>query len=216
MKNKYYYIECDGRIYLEEDEYSLSFPTKRELLHFKIDVIQKMPIEEADVYFSKPLLSEFPAEWLHKDDVFTDKRTSRIVKLAVCKSYIRPTVSAVVLKKDRILMVKANRGITEGRWNLPSGFVDYSEHPEQTLIRELKEELGVDIKDIRFLKLYSGIGKNSGYHIISLVYTCDITEEKFELEKDEIDLARYIPLNEVRLINPYFEEIICDVIELHK
>lgn len=45
-----------------------------------------------------------------------------------------------------ILLVKKGYGIFKDLWTLPEGYAEEGETPEQALIRELKEELGAEVK----------------------------------------------------------------------
>jgi len=45
---------------------------------------------------------------------------------------------------DKVLILKAN--YAEKRWGLPGGGLDLGEMVHQVLIRECKEELGVDVE----------------------------------------------------------------------
>ena len=58
--------------------------------------------------------------------------------------------SLVVNKQGRILFVKREREWhkeAHNKWELPGGKVDFGEHPEETAVREAKEEAGVEIDD---------------------------------------------------------------------
>ena len=57
--------------------------------------------------------------------------------------------SLVVNKQGRILFVKREREWhkeAHNKWELPGGKVDFGEHPEETAVREAKEESGYDVK----------------------------------------------------------------------
>ena len=45
----------------------------------------------------------------------------------------------------RILLAERNKGHLQGTWEFPGGKVEISESPEEALVRELREELGVHI-----------------------------------------------------------------------
>lgn len=67
----------------------------------------------------------------------------------------KPTASALITNnKGQVLLVK--RGIKPkfGYWDLPGGFLEEGEDPIQGLKREIKEELGVEINDIKYLGIY--------------------------------------------------------------
>ena len=57
----------------------------------------------------------------------------------------RVVVCGILLQGDRVLLVKraASRAFYPGVWDFPGGHGEDGEVPEQTLVRELVEELGV-------------------------------------------------------------------------
>lgn len=67
------------------------------------------------------------------------------------------TAVYLVLKKDgKVLLGKrCNTGYQDGNYQVPAGHVDADELPKQAMVREAKEEIGVDIdeKVLRFVHL---------------------------------------------------------------
>ena len=66
-----------------------------------------------------------------------------------------PCAAAFVRGPEGILMVK--RGVEPGKglWGLPSGFMEIDEIPEQTCLRELREETGLEGRIIRLMGVYA-------------------------------------------------------------
>ncbi|MEG0276490.1 MAG: NUDIX domain-containing protein, partial [Coprobacillus sp.] len=58
------------------------------------------------------------------------------------------TVKGIVIYNNQILIMKKVKPSTDGLgyWELPGGGLEYGETPHEALIRELKEETGLDIK----------------------------------------------------------------------
>jgi 8-oxo-dGTP diphosphatase len=53
-----------------------------------------------------------------------------------------------ILRGDKILLKKATRGISKGKWNAPGGKIDSGESPEECAKREVLEETGLRVSDL--------------------------------------------------------------------
>ena len=60
-------------------------------------------------------------------------------------------IYAVIVKRNKVLMIKKARGPYKGMYDLPGGSPEKDESQEETLIRELDEELGCKPQEIEFL-----------------------------------------------------------------
>lgn len=60
--------------------------------------------------------------------------------------HVAASVAAIIIRGKKILMAKRNREPYKSTWTFPAGFIDYGEHPEETLSREIKEETGLELK----------------------------------------------------------------------
>jgi ADP-ribose pyrophosphatase len=82
------------------------------------------------------------------------RRRLREVKLLVSEKNLfagypnRPEVAvgAIVVKDERVLMVKRNKPPGEGLWAIPGGRVEFGETLQQAAEREIMEETGVTIQ----------------------------------------------------------------------
>lgn len=58
-----------------------------------------------------------------------------------------PVVAAVILSRGTILLHRRKKGdALEGTWEFPGGKVEEGETPVEALTREIKEELGIEIR----------------------------------------------------------------------
>lgn len=67
-----------------------------------------------------------------------------------------PAAGAIVIKDDRILLVKRAHPPRIGWWCIPAGFMEWREHPRETAVRELQEETGLTVELKSFFEVYSG------------------------------------------------------------
>ena len=57
----------------------------------------------------------------------------------------------IIIKDDKILLIKKNGGPYDGKLDLPGGTIEFHEKPENTLKRELLEEVGIVVKKFKLL-----------------------------------------------------------------
>ncbi|MES2906342.1 MAG: 8-oxo-dGTP diphosphatase MutT [Pseudomonadota bacterium] len=83
-------------------------------------------------------------------------------------------VACAVLDTDnRILLAKRPEGKSlAGLWELPGGKIEPGERPEQTLIRELKEEVNIDVKAACLAPLTFASHAYDDFHLLMPVWIC--------------------------------------------
>ncbi len=61
-------------------------------------------------------------------------------------------VAGVILLGKRLIIAQRKKGDhLEGHWEFPGGKIEPGEEPEEALVREIKEELGIEVKPVREL-----------------------------------------------------------------
>ena len=73
------------------------------------------------------------------------------------KRYPKVGVAVIVLKDDRILIGKRMSGVGKGTWALPGGKLEFGESWEECAKRELKEETGIEVKNLSFVYVTNDI-----------------------------------------------------------
>jgi NAD+ diphosphatase len=63
---------------------------------------------------------------------------------------ISPAVIVAITRSDQLLLAH-NRNFRPGMFSLLAGFVDPGETLEQTVVREVREEVGIEICDLRYI-----------------------------------------------------------------
>ena len=59
-------------------------------------------------------------------------------------------VAALIRKDNKIFAAKRSYGFLKGKWELPGGKIEDGETPKDALLREIKEELSIEIEITSF------------------------------------------------------------------
>lgn len=80
---------------------------------------------------------------------------------------------ALVDVDGRVLIAKRPEGKTlAGLWEFPGGKVEAHEQPESALIRELKEELAIDVTEACLAPLTFASHSYEDFHLLMPLYVC--------------------------------------------
>jgi ADP-ribose pyrophosphatase YjhB (NUDIX family) len=102
-----------------------------------------------------------------------------------------PKVGVGVLaeRRGRLLLVQRNHEPKLGEWSFPSGFVDAGEVLEDAVVREAKEETGLDVRVDRLLGAWS----TRGERVIFIAYAGGVTGGRIEIGPECIDVRFFAP-----------------------
>lgn len=84
-----------------------------------------------------------------------------------------PAVYIIVRKTDRVLLIRrANTGYHDGSYALPAGHVDGGESAEAAAIREVKEEVGLDIapEDMHFVHVMHRVAEEGDHERVDFFF----------------------------------------------
>lgn len=83
-------------------------------------------------------------------------------------------VGALIICKGKILLEKRRNEPGRGQWSIPGGLVELGEKIEQTAIREVKEETGLDVENPEHIDIVDNVDLDENgkirYHFIIVDY----------------------------------------------
>jgi ADP-ribose pyrophosphatase YjhB (NUDIX family) len=148
-----------------------------------------------------------------KDNLLTCKNCDYKWYINAC-----PCNGALILNsKKELLLVKRKIDPFKDLWDIPGGFVNLNENLEESLSRELKEELGIDVKPQTFKYfgsfndryLYYGINN----YTLGMIFSVEINQKQLDLihAGDDAKELKFFGLNAIpweRIAFPSVKEIL--------
>ncbi|MDH2878714.1 NUDIX hydrolase [Bacillus cytotoxicus] len=113
-------------------------------------------------------------------------------------------VGAVVLvinKKGEVLLQQ--RTEPYGKWGLPGGLMELSESPEETAYREVYEETGIHVKNLRLIHVFSGanyftkLANGDEFQSVTTAYYTDEYEGNLNMNTAEAVQLAFFPIREL-------------------
>ena len=120
----------------------------------------------------------------------------------------RVAAYALVVRDDAVLLTRfSERGFHSGQWGLPGGGIEHGEHPRDAVIRELKEETGLEcvvgdvvtVDDVR-VRGTAPSGRDEEFHSIGIVYAATVPDgvEPRVVEQDgTTDAVAWVSLTDI-------------------
>lgn len=169
------------------------------------------------IEWAKELQSLAQAGLYYNDDIFDKERYQRIrdisfeimaeqtgnsfqqIKEVFCKDigYQTPKIDtrAVIIENEKILLVRER----SGRWSIPGGWCEYNLTPAENVVKEAKEEAGVDVIVDRLIAVLDRDRYSEPpypFKVMKMFFLCHSVGGAFVQNAETID-SQYFSLEEL-------------------
>jgi len=141
-------------------------------------------------------LAEISAEIINN---YSNLNKNELVKLFLAHpGYATPKVDirAAITTNDKILLVQE---AMDNKWALPGGWADVGESPTQAIIRETKEECGLNIVPKKIIGVYDANRDGRPlelFHAYKIIFLCDVIGGELLTSDETIDV-KYFNINKL-------------------
>ena len=140
--------------------------------------------------------------------------------MAYTYKYPRPAVTAdcIVITREaepKVLLIQRGGEPFKGAWAFPGGFMDMDETTEQCAIRELEEETGLHVSDIKQIGAYSKVERDPRGRTITVAYLTIIDEPIAVTGQDDAAKAEWWSVKALPSLAFDHNEIMTDAMELY-
>lgn len=108
----------------------------------------------------------------------------------LCYPKISPCVIVLVHNRDHIVLAKAHRYQSQ-RYGLIAGYIEAGETAEQAAIREVKEEVGLNVKHCRYFATQSWPFP----HLLMIGFFAEYSSGEIQIEAAELDDAKWFSIH---------------------
>jgi 8-oxo-dGTP diphosphatase len=111
-------------------------------------------------------------------------------------------VAGVVVCDGKILLEKRKSEPGRGKWSIPGGLVELGESTERAVIREVKEETGLDVEKPEHIDVADSIIRDENgeikYHFVMVDYFLKLKGGELQAASDAQEL-RWVPFDDVEM-----------------
>jgi len=109
-------------------------------------------------------------------------------------------VGAVIIRDGRILLEKRKNEPGKGKWSIPGGLVELGESVEQTVLREVEEETGLEVEKPEHIDVVDNVVRDDNgeimYHFVIIDYFVKLKGGTLKAASDAEEL-KWVSLNDV-------------------
>ena len=121
------------------------------------------------------------------------------------KLYINMAAAVVAVifnNNDELLLTRRKNNPAKGFLDLPGGFVNLGETAENAVVREVNEELNINVSEIKFIETFPNEYVFGGiqYFTEDIVFECKISDFSNISAKDDISAYEFKALTQINII----------------
>lgn len=130
------------------------------------------------------------------------------------KKKIKILANGLIKKGDKFLLLKRNENEIDGpgQWEFPGGLVEFGEDPQDGIIREVKEETGLNAEIVSIYKILSKEYEkpDKKVHLIRIIYLLKTSDEKVKLNEREHEEYKWLKKEEIKNLktSDYLKELL--------
>ena len=95
--------------------------------------------------------------------------------------------ATIITRNNKVLLMKRKGPHGQGTWSTPGGHLDFGETLEGCAAREAKEEVGLDVFDVRFRTVTNDVFESEGKHYITVWMDARSSGEPYVAAEDEAE-----------------------------
>ena len=107
------------------------------------------------------------------------------------KKCITLTVDAIIPYQGKIVVIRRKNEPFKVYYALPGGIVEYGETVEEAVLREVKEETGLDVKIHKLVGVYSDPNRDPRGHFVSICFITLPVGGELKAGSDAKDIALF-------------------------
>lgn len=108
----------------------------------------------------------------------------------------KPTASVLIVDGDKVLLGKRKYAPAQGMWDVIGGFLEAGEHPEDGARREVREEVGVEIQELKYVGIFMDQYGVAGDPTLNISYVATI-QSGVLTPGDDIEEVNWFPLDDL-------------------
>jgi 8-oxo-dGTP diphosphatase len=109
-------------------------------------------------------------------------------------------VGAVIVRDDRVLVVRRATEPLKGEWSVPGGMLELGEKLKDGIVREVQEETGLLVEPTEVLDVFDSIFADpdgrTRYHYVLIDYLCRVVSGK-ALAATDVSEVRWVTASEL-------------------
>lgn len=109
----------------------------------------------------------------------------------------RLTSAALIMHNGKFLLAERNKKNYNGYWVIPGGGVEFGETIQDAAVREIKEEINLDVDIVRFIGWKEIINLPENYHRIVFFHLAKPRHIDIKLSR-EVSSARFFTIDEIK------------------